>query len=392
MSEGRLRILHMTYAADAGGLSRYIHDLAVATREAGHEVAVAGDTGAWQWLFDRAKLPYVHVPYKAGPTAVLTAARIVRRWVRTHWGGSGRGGTGGRPGGADLFHSHYRRPTLAARLLQRVGQPAPVLYTLHLSHLPLRLWNRWLTDFGDHTHVASSEAYDWARADARVPADRLSLIPHGVHVAEWPVATDADRAAARRALGLEQTARVAVYVGRLDQRHPKNVPWLLDLAERYAKVAGPGEPELRVLIAGEGPDEPELQARIQREGLADRVRLLGHVHPLTAYQAGDLLLLPSGREGFSLVCAEAMATGLPVCRTATAGTKELIIEGVTGHSTPIDREAFLATALRLLRDGPGLASLRPAAARHVREHFTFDRQFRETLALYHRLAATRRHA
>ena len=41
------------------------------------------------------------------------------------------------------------------------------------------------------------------------------------------------------------------------------------------------------------------------------------------------------REGFSLVCAEAMCTGLPVLRTRTAGTRELILEDQTGVSTPI---------------------------------------------------------
>lgn len=381
---GKLRILHMTYASDAGGLSRYVHDMAVASRDAGHDVAIAGDTGAWQWLFDQSKLDYIQVPYKAGPSGVLTAVRKIRHWTKRHWGTETRGDRGG--GGIDLFHSHYRRPSLAARIMQRLGSHAPLLYTLHLSHLALNWRNRWFSDFGDHTHVASSEALYWLTTEARVSPANVTLIPHGIHLDQWPVTTPDARAAARRALGLGLNDRVAVYAGRLDQRHPKNVPWLLDLAAQWGGGGNsPDRPDLKILIAGEGPDAPELQSRIEREGLADRVRLLGHVAPLGPYQASDLLLLPSGREGFSLVCAEAMCTGVPVLRTQTSGTAELILENRTGQSTPIDRDAFIRAALALLRNEPQLQAMRLPAAEHIRRHFDFKSQYRQTQALYERL-------
>ena len=47
---------------------------------------------------------------------------------------------------------------------------------------------------------------------------------------------------------------------------------------------------------------------------------------LVRQQLVDALLLPSLREGFSLSCAEAMSVGIPVLRTRTAGTGEMVIE------------------------------------------------------------------
>ena len=47
MSDRPLRILHLTLGADGGGLSQYIIQLGNAMVELGHEVTVAGDTGAW---------------------------------------------------------------------------------------------------------------------------------------------------------------------------------------------------------------------------------------------------------------------------------------------------------------------------------------------------------
>jgi glycosyltransferase involved in cell wall biosynthesis len=75
-----------------------------------------------------------------------------------------------------------------------------------------------------------------------------------------------------------------------------------------------------------------------------------------------------------------------VCRTGTAGTAELIVEGVTGRSTPIERDAFIAAAVEFLTDQATLRRMGIAAARHVRERFTFERQLQDTLALYRRLA------
>lgn len=375
MNDKSLRVLHLTMGSDAGGLSKYIHELSLAMVEGGHEVRVTGDRGAWHWLFEgtREQVPWIETPMRGGPVALARAAVMLRKQLR-QWP-------------VDVLHCHYRRPTLVSRALQSLGVKArgggrlPVLYTLHLSDLSLGWGRRWVSDFGDHTHVASSEAMAWATGPARVPEARVSLIPHGVRPERWKVTTSEARRAARRTLHLGDQDRVAVYVGRLDQNHPKNCPWLLDLAGAWR-----GRVPLRVLLAGEGPDAPELQARIDREGLSDSVRLLGHRDPHDVYAAADLLLLPSGREGFSLVCAEAMSTGLPVCRTRTAGTHETVVEGVTGVSTPVERQAFLSAALDLLNDEERLLAMRTPAAAHVRDHLTFERQLRETIALYRRLS------
>jgi glycosyltransferase involved in cell wall biosynthesis len=323
-------------------------------------------------------VPWIEVPLKGGPVALASCVRVLRKRMR-QWGG------------VDVLHCHYRRPTLVARGLQVLGGGGlgrsrkgnlPALYTLHLSDLDLSWGRRLVSDFGDHTHVASTEGLDWVTREARVPRERVSLVPHGVHLQRFPVTTARQREDARRQLGAAPGDRVGVYVGRLDQRHPKNCPWLLDLAAAW----GQRRQGLRIYLAGEGPDFGELQARIDHEGLSDRVQLLGHRDALEVYRAADLLLLPSGREGFSLVCAEAMCTGVPVLRTRTAGTTETIVEGETGRSVPVDREAFIRAALEMLGDGELLDSMREKAAEHVRKHLTFERQLRDTLAMYRRLA------
>jgi glycosyltransferase involved in cell wall biosynthesis len=366
----KLRILHMTNGSDAGGLSRYIYDLSIAMHAQGHEVAVAGERGAWHWLFEKAPFPWIEIPVKGGPISLLRSASILNKHLARH--------------PVDILHSHYRRGTLIGRRLQKHSSGAPklpILYTLHLSHIPIGWPQRVFSDFGDHTHVASEQARQWLTTDARVDASRITLIPHGIDPAKFPLADDAVRASARAALGLSSEDRVGAFVGRLD--YPKNVDWILDLADAATRK---GLANLRLLLAGEGPQESALRAEIRDRKLAQIVRLLGHRDPLPIYQASDALLLPSLREGFSLVTAEAMSVGVPVLRTRTSGSTELILEGVTGATTPIDRAAFVSSALDFLADRARLRAMGRAAADHVRAHFTFDRQLQQTIDLYRKLA------
>jgi len=357
-----LRILHLTAGSDAGGISRYLYNLCMAMHQSGHEVAVAGEPGEWHDLFQTAPWPWIDLPLKSGPLGLARAAATLREWIAQH--------------PVDVLHTHYRKATLVARRLQRKLK-LPILYTLHLSHIPLGWPWRWFTDFGDHVHVPSSNGRDWLVRHARVAAGRITVIPHGIDPARFPLPQVADRAKARSALELHANDRAALFVGRLD--NPKNEDWMLDLAAKQI-------PHLQIFIAGDGPHFQQLQNRIYGEGLSHRVKLLGHCDPLPLYHAGDALLLPSAREGFSYVCAEAMCTGLPVLRTRTSGTAELIVEGVTGRSVPIDHRAFLDAAVDFLADEKALRRMGTAAAHHVRQHLTFTRQFQQTIALYHRFA------
>jgi glycosyltransferase involved in cell wall biosynthesis len=359
-----LRILHLTAGSDAGGLSRYIFDLSMAMHAKGHQVTVAGQRGAWHWLFDSAPFPWIDVPLKGSAFALRRAAGRLNAHLDAH--------------PIDLLHVHYRRCALVARRIQQT-HPVPMLYTLHLSNISLSWFRRRLTDFGDHTHVASDEARQWLIHSANVPQEQISMVPHGIDPKRFPPADDDARAAARVELGLSPTDVVAAYVGRMDV--PKNENWMIDLAAASRDRL----PNLKVIMVGEGPHENTLRRRVRRENLGDRVLLLGHRDPLHIYYAADAFLLPSAREGFSLVCAEAMSTGIPVLRTNTAGTGELIVENATGKSVPIDRKAFIAGAMDFLSDPVALKRMGRLAAYHVKEHFTFDRQLHDTLDLYRAL-------
>jgi glycosyltransferase involved in cell wall biosynthesis len=369
MNDGRpLRILHLIGESDTGGLSRYLYNLCAAMHAQGHQITVAGQRGPSHELFQNAPWGWVDAPLKGGPFDLARAAMILRRYLREH--------------PVDLLHTHYRRPTIVARYLQNAGGGRlPLLYTLHSSPVPTSGGLLGFSDFGDVIHCAASAARDWLIRDVKIAPERIVVIPHGIDINKYPLGNEELRRKARADLHLAESDRVVLFVGRLSI--PKNEDWLLDLADVTRKIM----PNLRVLLCGGGPHENLLRRRLEDDNLEDRVFLLGERDPVPLYHAADALMSPSYKEGFALVCAEAMSAGLPVLRTRTSGTAEMIVEGVTGRSVAIDKQAFVMTAIEFMSDLPTLRRMGQAAAQHVREHLTFDRQVRDMISLYRRLIA-----
>jgi glycosyltransferase involved in cell wall biosynthesis len=77
-----------------------------------------------------------------------------------------------------------------------------------------------------------------------------------------------------------------------------------------------------------------------------------------AYDAADLLVLPSRAESYGMVVTEALAHGLPVVATSVGGVPESLGQapagGLPGLLVPPDDAATLAGALRAWLDDPGL--------------------------------------
>jgi glycosyltransferase involved in cell wall biosynthesis len=360
-----LRILHLTNASETGGLSRYLLDLSGGLHQRGHSVSIAGQRGTWHDRFANAPCPWIDLPLTGGPLALRSAAKTLRAYLSQH--------------PVDVLHTHYRRATLVARRAAR-GMGIPILYTIHLSGIPVGGWRRLMSDFGDHAHAPSRDARRWLIEDAKFPADKITYIPHGIDIARFPQRDEAAKQSARTALGISPSATVAAFVARLD--FPKNPDWMLDVAEAASSI-----PDLKILIAGAGPDAASLKAAIEERKLSDRIQLLGEREVLPIYQAADALLLPSSQEGFGLVCAEAMCVGVPVLRTRTSGTEELIVEGVTGRSVEIDRDKFVSSAVKFLADRASLKNMGTSAANHIRANFPLDRQIDSTIRLYEELKA-----
>jgi glycosyltransferase involved in cell wall biosynthesis len=162
----------------------------------------------------------------------------------------------------------------------------------------------------------------------------------------------------RRSLGLPEAAVLVAFVGRLSRE--KRVDRLL-AAMRWLS------PRFHLVVIGDGPLAGVLAA--QAADLSGRVRFVGGVTEKPSlnryYNACDLLVLPSEREGFPMVLVEALAAGTPVVATDLPGTRALLSRGGSGVLCDPERADELAHSVhRALAARPSTQVLRESAVEY----------------------------
>lgn len=170
-----------------------------------------------------------------------------------------------------------------------------------------------------------------------VEAQRLHTLYNGIDLQRF---APADRADARRALGLPGADRVLLYVGNL-----KRSKGVLDLVEALKQL--PAEHWQHCIVIGEGEDRAAMEALARRHGLVDKLRWLGRQPQERIGQwlaACDLLLLPSHAEGVPNVVLEAMAAGRPVVVSDLPGIRE-VTPDFAGLRAPPQQPAAFAAAM-----------------------------------------------
>ena len=105
------------------------------------------------------------------------------------------------------------------------------------------------------------------------------------------------------------------------------------------------------------------------------------------YAASDVLVLPTLYEPFGLVCLEAMACGLPVVTSTSAGAAELITAGVNGYvCDALDVETIHRAIEQAV--SPGVRELMRAAARDTALKFSPQVMSAQYVGLYRQLLRT----
>jgi glycosyltransferase involved in cell wall biosynthesis len=155
-----------------------------------------------------------------------------------------------------------------------------------------------------------------------------------------------DPAVARRELGLPPDGRLLLGVGRLVAGKG---------FARAAAALAELPPDVHLVLVGEGPERAAIAAATR-----GRVVFLGALAPARvalAYQACDLLVLPSEREGWPNVVTEALACGLRVVATRVGGIPEILADspgdGTVGALVPPGDHRALVDALRGMLRTPG---------------------------------------
>ncbi|GAB3063546.1 glycosyltransferase [Salinicoccus sesuvii] len=137
---------------------------------------------------------------------------------------------------------------------------------------------------------------------------------------------------------LKRASKIVVTAGRLvaDKDHRT-------LINAFSKVQSRIN-DAHLVILGEGILEEELKQLVRKLELEEYVHFFGfQKNPYAYFQAADLFVLSSVREGFGHVLAEALSTGTPIVSTdARPGASEVLDYGVYGEMCPRSDSVKLA--------------------------------------------------
>lgn len=284
-----------------GGIEICADQLFRSYKEAGHEVrwvasrmppqAPSQENGrtrvsCWNWLEHGLGVPWP----VWGPASLPTLAQLI------NW--------------ADVLHIHdclymgslitatlakkARKPLVLSQHIGKVYYPAAVLNAV--QSLAYRTIGRAVIRLASHVVFCTPPVEQFIREVLKEQPNSASRIPNGIDTGRFRPSTLEERSLARQSLGIQNTHKVVLFVGRLLEK--KGIDLFFEVSRKM--------PELHFLVVGDGPLRP---------AAAENLSWLPYVPPDRMefiYQAGDVLMLPSQGEGFPVAVHEAMATGIPV--------------------------------------------------------------------------------
>lgn len=294
----------------------------------------------------------------------------------------------------DIVHTHNPKTGVYGRIAARLAGVPVVLNTVHGLYatpgdpLPRRIAvyaaERIASTCSQLELVQNPEDIDTLRS-LRVPSGKLRLLGNGVDLGRFhPDPTVRDEVRAELGLGPDDV--VVGAVGRLVQEKGYR-----ELFAAWRQVSADA-PAARLLVVG--PSEPDKADGIGAADIAAAeaagVRFLGMRDDVDRlYQALDIYVLLSYREGYPRSAMEAAACGLPVIATDIRGCRQVVNDGVTGLLIPSHDAGAAAGAISSLALDPRRrAALAAGAVERARTLFDQERVIDITLRAYEDLLSS----
>ena len=244
----------------------------------------------------------------------------------------------------DIIHCHQYTPW-SYGALAAAGTPAKVVFTEHGRFYPdikrnkRRLINPILSALTNKITTISKATKKALREFEYITAP-IEVIYNGIEplVIEHKEASNLNL---RAELNIPQEHKIIGSIGRFDPI--KNHALMI---EAFAKVLQ-FQPQLHLILVGDGETRPQLEALVQKLNIIDNVTFTGYQTEVTRYLALlDIYLLTSFSEGTSMTLLEALSLGIPCLVTDVGGNPEIISPKENGWVIPNDDCAACVTALK----------------------------------------------
>ena len=299
-----------------------------------------------------------------------------------------------------IVHTHTAKAGTLGRIAAIIASVPIRVHTFH-GHVFHGYFPRWLTRvfigierfLARHTHaivaISESQKNELAAVYKIASAEKIRIVPLGFSM-EKLLGGKCREPGLRSSLGVGVDLPLVGWIGRLTGiKDPQ-------LFLESASLAGS---QAKFVIVGDGELRDACQARISKNGLRDKVVLLGWRRDLApVYSDLDVLVMTSINEGTPLALLEAMAAAKPFVATDVGGVRDLMVgKGMpeqgwerfeNGILTPRDPRVIARAIEHLLGNEKLRNELGRAGREFVRSRYSEERLTNDLEELYLWLACT----
>jgi|MDTC01.1.fsa_nt_gb glycosyltransferase involved in cell wall biosynthesis len=244
-----------------------------------------------------------------------------------------------------------------------------------------------------HVYVGTNPELKKLYQQSELPSSRYQQIPNGVDTARFRPVPNQEKLKLRNQLGIPERMKLILFVGHFSREKCPDL-----LLKAWVEALAKTLPESGIVFIGStDPDHYEVDAELVKDikkvaepYINERIFFIERTHEIEKYyQASDIFVLPSKREGLPNALLEAMASGLPVIVSKLEGiTNWVVTDEKKGLLFEPGNQAELGIALSRVLINEKLAnSLAEKARENVIERFSISRVAYEYGELYRDLLA-----
>lgn len=175
-----------------------------------------------------------------------------------------------------------------------------------------------------------------------------------------------------------------IVIGTVANFKPQKNPFMwVEVANRIVGKF----PKVKFIYVGDGPLKKKTEERIDD---FERIKILSWQEDIPEIlRKTDIFFLPSRWEGLPRTVLEAMATGIPVVASCVDGTKEAVLDSVTGYLlSPSDSDGYVEKLSELIRNERKRKEMGTEGRKRVEKLFCYEKMIKKTMNVYKSLGFT----
>lgn len=287
----------------------------------------------------------------------------------------------------DIIHSNYFAPALAGSILSYFTSK-PHIITIHdvLSLCGKNYWKIW----GDQTYMSPFSSFLPPLLDKLMVKLRCSCI----HSVSEATRDDLIQLGAKKIIhviynSIEESQPSNhkptnplqfIYVGRL--LFSKN----LEVVIKGISIAKKMEPNIKLIVAGDGPHKKILQSLTSKLGLESNIDFIGQVsedEKIRLIANSAALVFPSLCEGFGLVILEAFSQNKAVMVSDVRPSSDIVTHEQNGYVlNPYDGKAWSDCFIMIIKNPEEAAKLGRNGNTLLKEKYDQDSMYKKVLSMY----------